>query len=1564
MKLTIKFIFLFCILFSFLGKESLKAQTATFTWNGTTTTINSYKNYEKGSVQTWTVPSCVSVLTITALGAAGGNSELSDGLCVGGKGAQITGTVTVTPGDVIDIIVGAQGGYGEIDGGGGGGASFVWDKTSNTLLVVGGGGGGSGINEVTSPNGQTKNTSALALETPTIDGDASCGAGGVGGGVNSGGEAGSAVSDGAGCGGAGWGENGKGFSSSSLDTYTGWGIFPDSAVTPAIGGYADTRISNPYSGWGGYGGGAGGGYNGGGGAGGYNGGGGGLGVGSIEGYSAGGGGSYCFGTTATSTSLGSTLSNGKVTINWTANTITANITATTNASCHAEGDGTATASGAGGSAPYTYTWSPIGGNGATGTGLVAGTYTVTIKDANGCSGTNGTVVITQPTVLAASSTTMTSAACSSSTGTASLTVTGGVAPYTYTWTSAVSTTANATGLSAGTYTINISDLNSCGATSTIVVTATSGLAATMGIPINPLCNGATDGTVTVTPTTGTAPYTYTWTGVGGTNAAATGLSAGTYSVNIIDKNGCTGTSNVTITEPPLLTGNMGLPLNPLCSGDAGTATVSVTGGTLPYTYSWTGAGGNGATGTGLMAGTYTVTVTDKNNCSGTASTIITQPALLTSTMGLPTFPLCNGDAGNATVAPGGGSAPYTYLWTGAGGNGVTGTGLLAGTYTVTVKDANGCISTAPVTITQPAALAAASTAFTQANCSSNTGTASLTVTGGAAPYTYLWTSAVSTTANATGLSAGTYTINITDNNTCSATTSIIVTSTSGLTATMGIPLNPLCSGATDGSATVTPASGTAPYTYAWTGAGGTNAMGTGLGAGTYTVTVTDKNGCNGTSSVVITQPTLLTATMGLPTNPLCSGDAGNATVTPGGGVAPYTYSWTGGGGNGATGTGLIAGTYTVTIKDANGCSSTAPVTITQPALLTATMGVPINPLCSGDVGTATVTPGGGTAPYTYLWTGGGGTGATGTGLTAGTYTVTIKDANGCTPTSAVTVIITQPTQVTGTIAPPIAPPCFGESTTATVTAIGGTPNYTYVWAPAGGNAAIGTGLTAGTYTVTINDANGCGPTSAVTVIITQPTQVTATIAPPIDPSCFGESTTATATAGGGTLPYTYSWTGAGGNAATGTGLTAGTYTVTVNDANGCGPTSAVTVIITQPTEVTATIAPPIDPFCFGDSTSATVTAAGGTPNYTYVWAPAGGNAATGTGLTAGTYTVTVNDANGCGPTSPVTVVITQPTQLTAIMGSPTEPTCAGIPGTATVSPGGGIAPYTYAWTPSGGNTATGTGFSAGTYTVTIFDANGCSTTSPVTITQPNPITATISSETACANSSTIITVTPSGTGPYTYLWSTGGTNDTINAMMDTLPNTYSVIVSNGCIATQTITVVPDIPMMAPCCNTTIPIGSDTTIYTNGTGIVTYAWTPDIGLNCDNCPNVIVTPTITTTYTVTGTDAAGCSTTSLITIVVETPCFNFTIPNVFTPSNAGTLGLDNVFYIKTENITTWSLIIYDRWGAQLYNSIDPYQYWNGNSQSGVAEPAGVYYYVINATCQGTSYKKDGFLQLIR
>ena len=1063
-------------------------------------------------------------------------------------------------------------------------------------------------------------------------------------------------------------------------------------------------------------------------------------------------------------------------------------TVVTNVACNGASNGAINLTPAGGTAPYTFNW----GGGITTedrTGLAAGTYTVIITDANGCTATvNATV--TQPASAVSGTTVVTNVACNgASNGAINLTPAGGTAPYTFNWGGGI-TTEDRTGLAAGTYTVIITDANGCTATVNATVTQPASAVSGTTVVTNVACNGASNGAINLTPAGGTAPYTFNWGG-GITTEDRTGLAAGTYTVIITDANGCTATVNATVTQPASAVSGTTVVTNVACNGASnGAINLTPAGGTAPYTFNW-GGGITTEDRTGLAAGTYTVTITDANGCTATVNATVTQPASAVSGTTVVTNVACNGASNGAiNLTPAGGTAPYTFNW----GGGITTedrTGLAAGTYTVTITDANGCTATVSRTVTQPTALSATTSQTNIACNGGSTGVATVNVSGGTAPYTYSWSPSGGTAATATGLSAGTYTVTVTDANACTLTRTFTITQPTALSATTS-QTNIACNGGSTGVATVNVSGGTAPYTYSWSPSGGTAATATGLSAGTYTVTVTDANACTLTRTFTITQPTALSATTSQ-TNIACNGGStGVATVNVSGGTAPYTYSWSPSGGTAATATGLSAGTYTVTVTSANGCTLTRTFTITQPASAVSGTTVVTNVACNGaSNGAINLTPAGGTAPYTFNW-GGGITTEDRTGLAAGTYTVTITDANGCTAT--VNATVTQPASaVSGTtVVTNVA--CNGASNGAiNLTPAGGTAPYTFNWG-GGITTEDRTGLAAGTYTVTITDANGC--TATVNATVTQPASAVSGTTVVTNVACNGASNGAiNLTPAGGTAPYTFNW-GGGITTEDRTGLAAGTYTVTITDANGC--TATVNATVTQPASAVSGTTVVTNVACNGASNGAiNLTPAGGTAPYTFNW---GGGITTEdrTGLAAGTYTVIITDANGC--TATVNATVTQPASAVSGTTVVTNVACNGASnGAINLTPAGGTAPYTFNW--GGGiTTEDRTGLAAGTYTVTITDANGCTATVSRTVTQPTALSATTSqTNIACNGGSTgVATVNVSGgTAPYTYSWSpSGGTAATATGLS---AGTYTVTVTdaNACTLTRTFTITQSAPVAAP-----------------------------------------------------------------------------------------------------------------------------------------------------------------------
>ncbi|MBZ4037609.1 T9SS type A sorting domain-containing protein [Flavobacterium sp. 17A] len=758
----------------------------------------------------------------------------------------------------------------------------------------------------------------------------------------------------------------------------------------------------------------------------------------------------------------------------------ATASAQTNILCRGAATGSATVSVTGGSPSYTYSWSPFVGTGATVSNLTAGTYTVTVRDANLCQ-TTQTFTITEPaSALTASPGAITNVKCKGySTGQATVIVTGGTGDYTYSWAPYGGTNATATGLTAGTYTVTVKDANLCQTTQSFtIIEPSSALEASFGSQNNVSCNQGANGTATVKVIGGTGAYTYSWAPYGGTNATATGLSAGTYTVTVKDANLCQTTQDFTITQPTALVASFGSQTNVSCNGGTnGSATVNVTGGTSAYTYSWAPMGGTAATASGLIAGTYTVTVTDANNCHAIQSFTITQPTILDASISKTDVLCANTATGTATVKATGGSNTYTYVWSPSGGTAATATGLATGNYSCLITDANGCSITRNILVGQPPTLDAYPSQ-TNATCSVG-GEASVSASGGVGAYSYLWTPGGATTSTVTNLAAGNYSCRITDGNGCTITKNFTITTTNTLVASTR-QTDLLCNGSSTGSASVVPSGAPGPFTYVWSPSGGNGDTATNLAAGNYSVTITAGNGCSIVKNFTITEPPAIVITKTGQTNASCfNGTNGSLSVAVTGGTGSYTYKWAPSGGTAATATGLAAGTYTVTVKDANECVKTENYIITQPAALTPSITKTDVSCNGGSNGSATVNVTGGTGAYTYSWAPFGGTAATASGLTAGNYIVTIKDANLCQTTA--NVLISQPDLLNAT-AEKTDVTCLGASDgTATINAVGGTGAYTYSWAPYGGTASTATGLAPGTYTAIITDENGCFITKTVTI---------------------------------------------------------------------------------------------------------------------------------------------------------------------------------------------------------------------------------------------------------------------------------------------------------------------------------------------------------------------------------------------------------------------------------------------------------------------------------------------------
>lgn len=764
-----------------------------------------------GALQTYTVPVGVTLIHVDAQGAQGGSITIACA-ATGGLGARMQGDVTVTPGEVLTVLVGGQGLTQGEDGGGGGGSFVV--RTGNVPLVVAGGGGGATNNiQICTGLRNGVNASITTSGTASANGLVAGGTPGNGGGANVG----------SGCGGGGFYTDGA------------YGANMNGRGRAYVnGGAGGTGQNNNH---GGFGGGGCGWYNGGngGGGGGYSGGGTDGNYPSTYFGGGGGGGSYNIGTNQVNTA-GFKTGNGLVVITPVV-VFTAAISQTASVLCNGQSTGSLTAAPTGGTSPFTYAWAPSGGNLATASGLSAGTYTVTITDAGANTATQ-TFTITEPTAIAATASGTNNICFGGAIGSATATVSGGSPGYTYLWSNG-GTTATINNLVSGAYTYTVTDVNGCTATQSVAVTEPTALAATT-MQTNISCNGGNNGDAMVMVSGGTPSYAYSWAPSGGTAATASGLGIGTYTCTVTDANGCTMTESFTITEPTAVVASSSS-TSILCNGQTADITITGSGGTGAYT-------GEGTFN--VVAGTYTYTVTDANGCTGSTTVTITEPTAIAASAVQTNVSCFGGSNGTIDVTVTGGTGPYTFSWNNGQYTTEDLTGLAPGTYNGVLTDANGCQDSGSIVITEPAILATSTVMTNPSTCNGNDGSIDVTISGGTPVYTSLWSNSA-TTEDLTGVGPGTYSCTITDLNGCTTQFSVTLNSPSAPTVSLAIVVDTVCT--TDAAFILTggsPAGGT----YSGPGVSGTtfNPAAANNGANTITYSYTDsQTGCSASNTDMI-----------------------------------------------------------------------------------------------------------------------------------------------------------------------------------------------------------------------------------------------------------------------------------------------------------------------------------------------------------------------------------------------------------------------------------------------------------------------------------------------------------------------------------------------------------------------------------------------------------------------------------------------------------------------------------------------------------------------------------------
>lgn len=1042
---------------------------------------------------------------------------------------------------------------------------------------------------------------------------------------------------------------------------------------------------------------------------------------------------------------------------------------------------------------------------------------------------------------------------------------------------------------------------------------------------------------------------------------------------------------IRITFNPTLFGNI-IPVNPtICFGNTSTTmSANGSGGTSPYTYVWNT--GSTAQTISVGVGSYTVTIYDATNCPPVTATVtVTSFANPITANAGNDVTVCSQNPsvtlnGNVVSAGGG-------IWTNGNGVFTPNDSTLNATYTpstseitsgsatlILITTGNGTCppdsDTIVITIAAPLSVTASPGSV---SCfGMNNGSAMANVTGGTPPYFYNWLPCGCQTNPLNNMPAGSYTAVVTDANGCTASDQTWITEPPALSAVAAVNGNVSCMGGSNGSASVSVSGGTMPYSYSWSSGHSTSST-SGLQAGNYTITVTDNNGCVSNDLVTISQPSSLSVSVWQQDVSCFGMNNGSASVSLSGGTPPYSFQWnTGQTTQGVTG--LSAGNYFVTTTDSKGCTDVQNIFIGEPPLLVLNISALTNVSCfGGSNGSATASAFGGISPFSFMWnTQPVQNTSAATGLSAGNYIVTVLDSNGCTQMTAVN--ISEPPLLTSLVTSSNVKCSGGNSGTASLNVSGGTPTYNYSWSNGASSSAV-TGLSSGNYTISVTDANGCTHTN--TVSISQPALLTSNISNVSNVSCsHGSDGSATANGNGGISPYSFLWSNAQ-TSQTATGLVSGNYSVVITDANGC--TASAFVTITEPPGLIVA-ASPDDSICPGANTVISANASGGTPNYTYFWQPniGFGNSQTANPSSSTTYTVIVTDANGCTKTA-TTTLYTYNLSISAAMNS-TGAVCAGQTATlsATVT-GSNI--ISYNWSNNLGNGLgpyTVSPGSSTTYSLTITNICGNSATAAVTVTvHPLPqISLSPQSANGCDEVSFQFSDTNSANSGSTYFWNfgdghTSGQPFPVHSYTETGTFNVSVIVTSpyGCVSsaqtycTAAITAssrpdfISDPEYVASIIN---PEFRFTDLSQNAT-----TWNWDFG---DGSTSTLQHPKHT--YQQTGiytvklvTTNSGMCIDSIIKIVEVKPEFTFYVPNAFTPNGDD---LNDVFNGKGSEIIEFEMLIFDRWGNQIFKTIDLNEGWNGRANGGsdIAQKDVYVYQIRLRDFSGKPHFYNGHVSLVR
>lgn len=1131
--------------------------------------------------------------------------------------------------------------------------------------------------------------------------------------------------------------------------------------------------------------------------------------------------------------------------------------------------------------------------------LPSGNYNIIITDANGCKDTIQAEIKTAPPISI--NNTIKDVSCFGlSDGSISVEAYGGTGSLTYSWTGYAGTDNNAISLPAGSYTLTIFDSKNCSVTETFVVNQPEKLVSTPVIE-KPGCYGATDGIIDLQPQGGTKPYQFTWFDGQG-QVVKTGLGAGSYKVTITDVNGCSLIKNILVTQPTQMKDTLKV-VHPSCFGDTdGSIEINVGGGTVPYTYSWDGYPGNSTSKlTNLPAGSYAITVSDANGCKVKKSLTLVDPPVVEAKADVEDESCSGLNNGMAEILMVSGKGPFIFTWpAGVNAVGSKAMNLTPGSYTVKAENAKGC-STVIDFVVNAAPPFDAYVDVPVIDCKSTNGTATVVITDGAGPFTYLWNDPLNQTGSqATSLSVGNYKVSVTDAQGCVHVLDAVLTSNDPIIADKLDIKSASCSYSADGSIDVAFKGGSLPYTISWDNGLPANVYNPqNLAPGKYQYTVTDNIGCTLSGEAVITAPEVLSLT-GKAIDAACKYAAtGELEIQVSGGTQPYQAVWS----NAASGTtigNLSAGNYTVTITDANSCIHTQQFSISEPA-----------------------------AEFI---------------IEASQKLVSCHKQN---------------------------------KNSAEVKMISGSGTMlSHLWNTAATAQTINN-LANGVYTVTATDSYGCKQTASVNVQDWQPVDFeTVTVQPTCAQSADAKITVTNMSGGAGVgIPgnYLVSWNNQpAGTTFTQNNLTGGqTVSIVVTDQQGCSASKDVLVPVTAEIDF---VLDTKQPSCYqaADGSLEIMNVTGGSAPFSYKW-NTGANTQIINSLKAGTYACTITDGKSC--TRNVSSKITDPPAIKLTENLVTSPVCENdTNGSISLSASGGKAPYVFKWQDGSSNDNL-SGLAAGTYSVTVSDNAGCSVQKSIQIKAQNNIEAFAEILTAaCFDESTGSVAISVKEGKSPLQFSLGGAAFTPDNYFDKLASgNYSATVKDkdGCLEIISFAIksgadfqIGNIQDVSVEYGETLKLTPDL----NLTGPVTLKWnTINVaGTECDSCRTLIIQPKQDGYVWLNVQDENGCAKQVKFFVDVVKDYHVF-VPTAFSPNNDGVNDFLSVF--ARDGISVVDFAVFDQWGEMVYSVKSPVMNeeskgWDG-SLRGQPMNSGVYIWMLKAKYpDGSTETLSGETTLLR